>query len=197
MIEPETVREVLLGSDRYKRAEQRLEEWAAERDRITRLLGIPVLSSMGVMAAYLRREEEPEEVVRSSAPKKPKRKRRDAPKLSVRKCANDRCGLVHASATCPRCATPRAALTARGAATSSSSPDDAVGFTRTVAEVDGIIATLPGRHKSAIFRAYMYRQPDRIAARELDMPREEFTSMRQRAVITIAEKLAQRVEAAV
>lgn len=189
--------EVTLSSDAFKRTEQRLEEWAAERARITAMLRVPVLSSMSVMVDYLRREEEPEQIVRSSAPKKPKPKKPVEPKYRARQCRNQECRRIYAAAHCPNCGQPPPELTARGTATSSATDDRPVGFSHTVAQVDGIIATLPGRHKSAIFRYYMYRQPDRIAARELDMPREQFTWMRERAVIMIAEKLAQRREASI
>jgi len=190
-------REVTLGSDAYERTERRLEEWAAERERVTGKLGIPVLSSMSVMIDYLHREVEPDEIVRSSAPKKAAtKKKRQQRQYSASRCRNPACGHIYAAAKCPRCAQPRLELTARGNASSSQRPSDMVGFTATVAQIDSIVATLPGRYKAAIFRGYMYRQPDRIAARELDMPRERFTHIRERAVIQIAEKLAERRDGA-
>ncbi len=187
--------EVTLSSDRFKRTEQRLEEWAAERGRITSLLRVPVLSSMSAMVEYLRREEEPEEVVRSSAPTKPKRRQR--PEYRARVCKNGDCRRIYAAPKCPDCGQPPPELTARGTATRSATDDRPVGFSSAGAQVDGVIDKLPGNQKAAIFRGYMYRQPDRIAARELRMPRESFTWLRQRAVIAIAEKLAERREAAV
>lgn len=188
--------EVTLSSDAFTRTEQRLEEWAAERARVTGALRVPVLSSMSVMVEYLRREEEPERVVRSSAPKKRKPKR-ERPQHRARMCTNDRCRRIYAAAECPNCGQPPPELTARGTATRSATEDRPVGFSQSVAQLDGVIDKLPGDQKKAIFRAYMYRQPDRIAARELKMPREAFTWLRERAVITIAEKLAERGSAAV
>lgn len=190
--------EVTLASDRFTRTEQRLEEWAAERGRITSLLRVPVLSSMSAMVEYLRREEEPEEVVRSSAPKKPKAKpKRTRPEYRARRCTNGDCRRIYAAPKCPDCGQPPPELTARGTATRSSTDDRPVGFSSSGAQVDAVIDKLPGNQKAAIFRGYMYRQPDRIAARELKMPREAFTWLRQRAVIAVAEKLAERREAAV
>jgi len=195
--EQDAQHEVTLSSDAFKRAELRLEEWAAERARITSKLRVPVLSSMSVMVDYLRREEEPERVIPSSAPKKPKRKEPKAPKYRARQCRNQECRRIYAAAVCPNCGQPPLDLTARGTASTSAVDEPPLGFSQTVAQIDGIVEKLPGRYKTAIFRYYMYRQPDRIAARELDMPREKFTDMRERAVILVAEKLAQRREAAV
>jgi len=194
-----TDREVTLGSDAYRRTEARLEEWAAERARITGALRVPVLSSMSVMIAYLRREEEPERVVRCGVPTRKDRaqRRRRTKKYRARMCTNHDCRRIYAAAKCPDCGQDPLELTARGTATRSATDERPVGFSNTVAQMDGIIDTLAGAYRAAIFRAYMYRQPDRIAARQLDMPRERFTHIRERAVIQIAEKLAERRSAAV
>ena len=194
MSEPST--EVTLSSDVFKRTEERLEEWAAERARVTSMLRVPVLSSMSVMVDYLRREEEPERIVRSSAPKKKaKPKKSTEPKYKTRQCHNGECRRIYAAAACPNCGQPPPELTARGTATISALDSRPVGFSQTVAQIDGIIEKLRGDQKAAIFRGYMYRQPDRIAARELKMPRERFTWLRESAVIAVAERLAQRREA--
>lgn len=189
--------EVTLSSDAFKRTEQRLEEWAAERARITSSLRVPVLSSMSVMVDYLRREEEPQRIIRSSAPKKKIKRKAAEPKYRVRHCRNSECRRIYAAAVCPNCGQPPPELTARGTATIAALDEQPVGFSHTVAQIDGIIDKLRGDQKAAIYRGYMYRQPDRIAARELKMPRERFTWLREAAVIAVAEKLAQRSEAAV
>jgi len=186
-----TYTEVTLESAAFKRTEERLREWAAERGRVTAHLRIPVLSSMLTMVEYLKREKEPEEVVRSSAPKQRKTKRA-RPKYRVRQCTNAECRHFYAAPKCPKCSQPPLKLTAGGSATAGSKSDAKVGFTSSVAEIDKIVSDLPGRSKAAIFRGYMYSQPDRIAARELDIPREAFTLLRKRAVILVADKLAER-----
>ncbi len=191
-------REITLGSEAFKRAERRLEEWAAERARVTALLRVPVLSSMSVMVEYLRREEDPEQVVLASKPKKKNKKRqRESPAYRARACTNDRCRKIYAAANCPHCGQSRPELTAQGTASRSATADRPVGFSQSVAQIDGIIDRLRGDMKAAIFRGYMYRQPDRIAARELGMPRERFTWLREAAVIAVAQKLAERTGAAV
>lgn len=195
-----TDREVTLGSDAYRRAEERLEEWAAERARITGALRVPVLSSMSVMIAYLRLEEEPQRIVRSDAPtrkEREQRRRRRAKQYRTRVCTNTLCRRIYAAACCPNCGQEPLEVTARGTATRSVTDQRPVGFSNTVAQIDGIIERMQNGYRSAIFRAYMYRQPDRIAARELQMPRERFTLLRERAVIAIAEKLAERRGSAV
>ncbi len=55
--------------------------------------------------------------------------------------------------------------------------------------VDRIVSRLPNRYKKAIYRRYMYLQPDRIAAKQLRIERETYTGMVEAAVEYIAEKL--------
>lgn len=55
--------------------------------------------------------------------------------------------------------------------------------------IDRIVGNLPGKYKKAIYRRYVYLQPDRIAARQLRVPREEYTGWVDAAVDFIAEKL--------
>ena len=57
-------------------------------------------------------------------------------------------------------------------------------------DIDRQVATLPNWMAKPIKRAYLWGQPDRIAARELRISREEFTSAREKAVMYIAERLA-------
>ncbi len=189
--------EVTLGSDRYTWTVQLLEEWGAERRRLTALMRIPVLSSMSVMVDYLRREEEPERVVRSDAPTRRERqeRRRKVKTYLARMCRNQDCRKIFTGPTCTNCGTPPPELTARGTATRAAIDDRPVNFTSICAQVDGIIEKLAGRYRAALYRGYAYRQHDRIAARELNMARETFTWLREAGVIMVAERLAQRGEA--
>lgn len=59
-----------------------------------------------------------------------------------------------------------------------------------VMEVDRIVARLPGWMNRAIYRSYLFGQPDRIAARELGVTREVYTKQRKEAVSYVAQKLA-------
>lgn len=189
-------REVTLGSDRYTWTVELLEQWGAERRRITKLLRLPVLSSMSVMVDYLRREEDPEKVVRSDAPTRRERqeRRRKVKKYRARVCRNNRCRKIYTGPSCQQCGTPPLELTARGTATRAATDDRRFGFTSAIAQIDGIIEKLPGRYRAALYRGYAYEQPDRVAARELNMARESFTWLREAGVILVAERLAQRMD---
>lgn len=80
--------------------------------------------------------------------------------------------------------------TARGAGTRSLKPMTVEDAPADVMEVDRLVASLPGWMNGALSRSYRFGQPDRIAARELHIPRFEYTARREAAVSRIAECLA-------
>lgn len=57
-------------------------------------------------------------------------------------------------------------------------------------KIDGIVAKAPNKYQQVIRRAYLYGQPDRIAARELKMAREDFTGLRESALEFVLRMLA-------
>lgn len=54
--------------------------------------------------------------------------------------------------------------------------------------VDRIVAHISGAHQKAIYRRYVFRQPDRIAAMDSGMSRDEYTTLANEAVEYVAEK---------
>ncbi|HEX7075763.1 MAG TPA: hypothetical protein VF226_17130 [Hyphomicrobiaceae bacterium] len=83
-------------------------------------------------------------------------------------------------------------LTAKGKETRSMRPLTVEDAPAEVMEIDRLVANLPGWMHAAVSRSYRFRQPDRIAARELRMSREQYTLRREAAVSYLAEKLALR-----
>ena len=82
--------------------------------------------------------------------------------------------------------------TAKGKPTLSMRPQTVEDAPVDVMEMDRLIAKLPGWMNSAISRSYRFGQPDRIAARELDVPKEVYRARREAAVSYLVERLAIR-----
>lgn len=59
-----------------------------------------------------------------------------------------------------------------------------------VMEIDRQIASLPASLQAPLWRHYVYRQPDRIAARELKESRASYTARRERAEQTVVERVS-------
>lgn len=58
-----------------------------------------------------------------------------------------------------------------------------------IVEIDRLVAKLSGVSQSTVYRAYLYRQPDRIMARELRIPRYAVTARREAAVRYVLDQL--------
>ena len=184
----------------FERTEDALFEWGAERNRLADALGIAKSSSI---AAMIDRQKVFEQQRRGAR----KRKRTYAMKrqpdgTKAKQCHG--CGTIYAALACPFCSPEDAAVTLGHleaplsvmGKTTRSSRAPITGFSATCAQVQAAIDTLPGWMAKTIYRAYQHRQPDRIAARELRMPREQFTAQKRSAVAAVAMVLAQRREVA-
>ncbi len=164
----------VVRDERLERAEACLEQWGAERQRMTEALGLPRMSTIAVMIERVKVFDKAE-----GRRHRPKRGR-------ARQCGN--CGHVFIGDRCTGCSTPPPVMTARGTETRSFKRE-AIALSSVVAIVDKLVAELPNGQKQAVTRAYLYGQPDRIAARELRIPRYEFTYRREMALERIAARL--------
>lgn len=81
------------------------------------------------------------------------------------------------------------AVTAAGKPTRSVRPLDPY-TPREFSEVDAAVSRAPKWAQKVIYRAYVYGQPDRIAAKELRVERETYTTCRLEAVRLVGEMLA-------
>lgn len=61
-----------------------------------------------------------------------------------------------------------------------------------VLEVDAIVARLPGWMQAPIIRRYLYGQPDRLACRDLKLPKEDYRLRCKAAVEYVAESLVRK-----
>lgn len=80
------------------------------------------------------------------------------------------------------------AVTAHGSQTKSFRPSSVV-MNSKVLEVDGIVAKLPGWMQATIKRRYLFGQPDRLACRELRVPRDVYRLRVQAAIEWVADRL--------
>jgi hypothetical protein len=80
-------------------------------------------------------------------------------------------------------------LTARGKQTKSMNAPKIGYVDPQIMAIDRIVADLSGRHKKAIYRRYLWLQPDRIAALQLRMDRHEYTALANDAVKYIGDRL--------
>lgn len=195
--------EILAGDIAFKRAEERLREWASEVNRASTHLGMPTSSPLSVIIDRLREAEmlRKRERLAKKIKLKKRAKRLRVVRPEARRC--EQCSLIYSDDVCPRCndrGSLDQPLTADGKQTRSMRGEDKVQLSSRVLEVDRIVrgemklgiwvTGLRQRRKDAIFRYYMHGQWDRHAADQLDMPRADFTALREAAVIEVAEKLA-------
>lgn len=188
-------------TETFERTEEALFAWGKERRRLTRALSLPTASPIASMIDQQKVFEQQRRGGR--ARKRASLPRRTPTGEKARACAS--CDQLFLGAACPRCS-PKDIAVAMGHAKPDEGPRASQshalraplhGFTSSAAEMESVLDRLDKRMLKAVYRYYVYGQIDRIAARELGMPREEFTSLRRAAVITVAQILAQRRVAAV
>jgi hypothetical protein len=202
------MRSTVADSDAFKHTEQRLYEWGSERGRAATLLGIASSSTIATVIEILRAQEiqRRRQAKLDKKLKQARKKKLVSLRRKPRPC--DVCGHIHARLICPRC--PRdpkvvalelgnadPTLTANGKQSMVVIAPDELVLSSNAVSVEQIVVGLAGWMKSCIFRTYAYHQPDRIAARELRMTREEYTRQREASVEHVMEKLAERKCAAV
>lgn len=78
--------------------------------------------------------------------------------------------------------------TAKGRQTRSRKPINSQILPNDYMLIDKIVSQSPNYMKKTLHRAYLWGQPDRIAARELRIDRELFTSQREAAVEWVMKK---------
>jgi len=81
-------------------------------------------------------------------------------------------------------------LTARGKQTRSMRPLEVGEVEPTIMRIERVISTAPGRYQSALYRRYVFGQPDRFAARQLGLSRADYTNRAEAAVGYVALRLA-------
>lgn len=179
----------------FKRTEDELNAWGYQCRMLSAKLGLPT-SSNGIV----RMIDEVREFERKRRDIRKRRRKTGEPAKIARVTKCPKCQHITTRAECPRCAGDVQAvaidlglaeplLTADGKETRTSGrPELQLGGG--IARVDKIVGGLPGWMKSVIHRSYLWQQPDRIAARELKMPRAEYTRRREAAVEYVAERLA-------
>lgn len=79
-------------------------------------------------------------------------------------------------------------LTAQGKQTKAASKPSPV-INSAVLEVDAIVARLPGWMQATILRRYLYGQPDRLACRDLQIPKADYRLRCNAAIEYVAERL--------
>lgn len=178
----------------FKRTEDELSAWGYQCRILSAKLGLPT-SSNGIV----RMIDEIRETERKRRDVRGRHKKLESVVIPrPKKCA--KCQHITTRPECPRCAGDVKAvaidlgfaeecLTAEGKASRSTGRPE-LQLSGSIARVDQVVGALPGWMKSAIHRSYLWQQPDRIAARELKMPRAEFTRRREAAVEYVAERLA-------
>lgn len=83
---------------------------------------------------------------------------------------------------------PDSELTAKGRQKISRKPLDQQILPDDYMAIDAIVAKSPNHMQKVLMRAYLWGQPDRIAAREMRIDRERFTERREAAVKWVATK---------
>lgn len=79
-------------------------------------------------------------------------------------------------------------LTAKGKQKKSRKPIDGHILPDDFMKIDRIVSESPNHMQKVLRRAYLWGQPDRIAARELRIDRELFTEQREMAVLWVMNK---------
>jgi hypothetical protein len=171
--------------DDFKETERRLQEWGDETERYARAIGLPSMSSIARMIAHVRREERLHPVTARKRQLRAKRRAslRGGPRLLPEEAAELK-GFRDQE------------LTARGKQ-KLSMHEQPTSFSSAVMQVEVIVRALPGWMKAVIYRTYKYRQPHRIAAKELRLDVADYRSRWRAGVWQVAEKLAERRSGAV
>ena len=183
----------------FRRTEAALNAWAFQCREISNRLGLPTASS-GILKLASQLKAQRRKVRELRKARKLARRQTISTSLgAVRECVE--CGCIFRGASCPACAAdPREAAIALGYAERPLTADGKQTVSNIIPElelgglearIDSIVRGLANWMRAAIFRSYLYGQPDRIAARELKITRAEFTSRRRAAVAVVAEKLAE------
>lgn len=161
----------------FEATEARLHRWGDERNRATRSLGCPGSSTIAAMIDRVKVFEQQCKGVRVKA-----LRRVDGTKDWSRDAKEAALELGHVEVE----------PTALGKESRSSPRNASMSFSSEMLRVEAIVQSLAGWMKKTVYRGYLYKQPDRIAARELQMDRSHYTSQRRAAVAYIAERLAGR-----
>ena len=162
--------ELRAATNTYEATEERLRAWGRERRRAA-------ASTIAVMIDRVKVFEQQTKGVRMNAVRKVKGKR---PWDVDAKVAAEEFGYVEPHDT------------AKGKQTESFGPSANIAFSSGVLQVEAIVQRLPGAMKPYIYRAYLYGQPDRLMAKDMQLEREYVTLRRRAAVAYVAEKLAGR-----
>lgn len=149
-----------------------LEDWGRWAKRTTDKLGYPNVSSIAKMVEQARVFERRE--------KTGKRKLREAWKTGDPRQIAEAYGYAEHE------------LTARGKQTRSMKPLEIGEVDPTIMAIERVISTAPGRYQAALYRRYVFGQPDRFAARDLGMSKADYTNRANVAVDYVAENLALR-----
>lgn len=149
-------------ADAYELAEMRLTQWGLACRRESDRLGLPRISGIQQLIDHVRREDA---------------KSRSGRKQRVRK---DRAR-----------GEPVYIRTAQGTETQVARRAAPV-INSAALEVDAIVARLPGWMQAPIIRRYLYGQPDRLACRDLKLPKEDYRLRCKAAVEYVAESLVRK-----
>jgi hypothetical protein len=171
----------------YARTVDDLRRWAREKSQmrrsILRSLQVPAASSMSHMM----------EAQRVFA-----KQRKANPTRRAMRCPE--CQHIYFGNACTNCnaLAVNGGVTARGTPTRSMVPPAMVlQYTSRSATVNFVVEALRGAMRKVIYAAYYDDLPDRLAARNVGMTREDFSRWHRAAVAYIAEQLAKRGEKSV
>lgn len=171
---------------RMLEAEARLVEWGQACRGFAERLGVPMSTSLDGILHRLKAIEQQRRRAKALARKTGAlRKRERVPKVDCPGCQ----ARVEAAKECSACG--KDLVTADGKE-SRRVAAPAVMLPSRVADVDHVVSTLPGWMQKALRRAYLFGQPDRVAAFELKMSIGGYVERRRAAVERVADLLSQR-----
>ena len=154
---------------RFKDVESLVAEWGHWARRHSERLGLPNTSSISRMMEHIKVFEHKQ--------RRQKRALREARKTGDSKLIAEALGYADPG------------LTANGKQTRVVTAITIGHVDPGIMRIDRIVADLPGTYYIAIHRRYRWLQPDRIAASQLKMDRDEYTSRANAALEYITERL--------
>ena len=173
-----------LYADTFEQTERRLGQWGYECRRMSRELGLPTISNFGQLVSQIRRREDALVAREHTKARKKKlrnkiRDHRRAKKPVDSKDVAQSSGFAELD------------VTAQGKSTLSRQPQG-FGLSAGAAEVNAAVRSLPNWMQVPLFRTYLYLEPHRVAAWDLQMPESDYRSHWKAAVEEVAVRLANR-----
>ena len=163
-------------SSAFERAEQRLNEWGASCRENVSSLGLPTISGIARMIDHVRTQDREEKKVRRQALRKARKAWRHGDTATDSKLVAEELGYTEKGLT----ANGKGKGGYRELSMQVSSSD---------LQVDFVISKLPEWERQAVFRSYMYHQPDRNAAQDLRIPKATYRLRRIAAVEHVSRLL--------